>query len=250
MGIIVAIGGGENGRSGYPYETGKIDREIVKLSGKKRPKLLFIPPPSKFEQSYFTVIKKNFSKLVSIVNPLYLSEGHTKTELRKKILGADIIYVGGGNTLQMMKMWRKTGIDKMLIAAYKKGVVLSGLSAGSICWFRSGLSDSRRLNNPKAPLIKIKGLGIINAIHCPHYDDEKGTNKGRKKDFKEIMKKTSGVGIGIDECCALVIEGKNCRLVNSKKGAGAYKVFWSKGKFHHEKITENNQIPIDILISK
>jgi dipeptidase E len=70
-------------------------------------------------------------------------------------LGADIIYVGGGNTLKMMTLRRKLGVDKALQQALKKDIILSGLSAGSICWFDYGNSDSRKFTSKSTQLIKV-----------------------------------------------------------------------------------------------
>lgn len=236
---IVAIGGGEIGRPGYPVETTKIDKEIIGLTGKKNPKLLFIPTASSDSESYFEVVTKHFGKgLGCRVDVLYLiKEKPGKKEIEEKIFGSDIVYVGGGNTLQMMKVWRKSGVDKILREAYEKGIVLSGLSAGSICWFRWGNSDSRRFANPKADLIKVAGLGLIDALNCPHYDFE----KDRKQDLKEMMKKTPGISIALDNCCAMEIIDDQYRIIDSKSSANAYKVYWKAGEYHEELINKDKE---------
>src|SRR3989344_6273389 len=143
---IIAIGGGEIGRPGYPVETTKIDKEIITLTGKQKPRLLFVPTASSDTESYFEVVKKHFGKRLGCkTDVLYLiKEKPSKKEIEEKIFQSDIVYVGGGNTLKMMKVWRNTDVDKVLKEAYGKGIVLSGVSAGSICWFRWGNSDSRR----------------------------------------------------------------------------------------------------------
>src|SRR3989338_3503001 len=141
MGKIIAIGGGEIGRPGYPVETTKIDREIIRLTGKKSPKLLFLPTASSDDSGYAKVVEKHFGKRLGCrVDVLYLIGTKTAArEIEKRVLQSDIIYVGGGNTLKMLKIWRKRGVDRALEKAYKKGIVLSGVSAGSICWFDSGI---------------------------------------------------------------------------------------------------------------
>ena len=88
--------------------------------------------------------------------------------------------------MKLLKIWRRLGVDEVLLEAYKRNVVLSGLSAGAICWFRYGSSDSRKFANPNAGLIKIKGLNLFNALYCPHYDVE----IDRKPHLKELMRKT------------------------------------------------------------
>jgi dipeptidase E len=237
---IVAIGGGEIGRPGYPVETTKIDKEIINLSGKINPRVLFIPTASSDSESYYEVVKKHFGKRLGCKTDfLYLIEKKlTKKQIEEKILNSDIVYVGGGNTAKLMKVWRETGTDKILIEAGKKGVVLSGVSAGSICWFKYGLSDSRRFKNPNADSIKVSGLGIINALHSPHYDFE----PRRKGELKQIMRKTSGIAIAIDNCCAIEIVNDKYRIISSKKGTNAYRVYWKKNKFYEEIIKHNKEL--------
>lgn len=248
---IVAIGGGEIGRAGYPVETTKIDKEIIRLTGKIKPKLLFIPTASSDAELYFEVVKKHFGKRLGCeTNVLYLNlikEKPSKKEIEEKIFNSDIVYVGGGNTFKMMKVWRNSGVDKILKEAYQKGIVLSGVSAGSICWFRWGNSDSRRFANPKADLIKVSGLGLINAFHCPHYDFE----KDRKPDLKKMMRETSGVAIAIDNCCAIEVIDDKYRIISSKTSANAYKVYWKTNKYYQEKIKKEKEFrPLKQLLKK
>jgi dipeptidase E len=239
MGKIIAIGGGEIGRPGYKVETTKIDKEIIKQTGKKHPKLLFIPTASKDSKGYIDVVKRHFgTKLDCLVDTLYLAgKNPDLNHAKQQIMSSDIIYVGGGNTLYMMKIWRKYHIDKIIHQAYDKGIILSGLSAGSICWFNYGHSDSRKMKNPKAPYIKVKGLGIIPALHCPHFDVE----TKRQQDIKSFMKKTSGICIAIDNCCALEIIDDKYRIISSKPKTNAYKIYWKKDKYFKETIKKTTQ---------
>lgn len=246
---LVAIGGGEIGRPGTKVETSQIDKEIIKMSGKKNPRLLFIPTASSDSSGYFELVKKHFGKRLGCkVDALFLiKEKISEKEIEKKIFSSDIIYVGGGNTLKMMKIWRKFGVDKMLVKAHKKGIVLSGLSAGSICWFRYGNSDSLKFSGANNPLIKVKGLGLINALHCPHYDAE----PYRQKDLKRMMKKTPGVAIALDNCTALEVIDDKYRIIKSKKSAKARKCFWNKGKYFVEEIKSTNGLkPLILLLLK
>jgi dipeptidase E len=247
---IVAIGGGHVGEvmknKQYAKETTSIDKEIIALSGKKHPILLFIPTASHDSEGYSKLIRKNFEKLGCKVDILNIVKERDKKQY-SKILNSDIIYVGGGNTLFMMNLWRKKGIDKLLLQAYKKGIVLSGLSAGAICWFKSGNSDSRKFKNRNAKLIKVSGLGYIDALCCPHYD----TEKDRKPELKKMMKNTSGVAIAIDECCAIEIIDDTYRIITSKSKASAYKVYWKKGKYYHESIKKEKELkPLGGLLQK
>lgn len=242
MGKIIAIGGGEIGRSGYPIETEKIDKEIIRLTGKKRPKLLFVPTASSDSESYADVAKKYFGKRLGCrVDVLYLlNKKLSKKEIEEKILKSDIVYVGGGNTLKMMNAWRRLGVDKILKKAFKKNIVLSGLSAGSLCWFNGGSSDSRKFKNDKEPFIKVTGLGFINAFHCPHYD----TEKGRKKSLKDLMKKTPGTAIALDNCSAIEIVNDKYRILTTKKQTNAYRTYWLKGKYFEEIIKPKKEFSL------
>lgn len=250
---IVAIGGGEIGRPKseggfYPIETTLIDKEIIKLSGAKRPKLLFLPTASSDSGGYVSVVENYFGKKLrcKVDSLLLKKEKYSRKEIEKKILSSDIIYVGGGNTLKMMKIWKKLGVDKILTRARDKGIVLSGLSAGAICWFSKGNSDSRKFKDPSADYIKVNCLGFVNVLLCPHYDKE----KEREASLKKMMKKTSGVAIALDNCSALEVVGDKARLITSKQNAIGYKIFWSKQKYFKEKLVKNKWIDLKDLVKK
>jgi dipeptidase E len=220
---IVAIGGGEIRTRG----TEAIDREIIRLSGKRNPKLLFIPTASSDSDRYWEHVQEYFGDFLKCrTDVLFLiKEQPSKEQIRKKILGADIVYVGGGNTLLMMRVWRRLGVDTLLKAAYQSGTVLSGISAGSICWFDSGHSDSMSFYNPRRwKYINVRGLGLIKGIHCPHYNS---MTRGvpRRKHFREMIRKTGGIGIAIENNCAMVVvDGRFYRVITSKSYARAYRV--------------------------
>ena len=91
-----------------------------------------------------------------------LGRNPSDDELRSKILSPDIIYVGGGNTLKMMRRWRYLGVDSLIRQAWENGTVLSGVSAGAICWFEWGHSDSMASYNPDDwKYIRVAGTGLI-----------------------------------------------------------------------------------------
>ena len=249
MGKIVAIGGGEIGRRVNVVETTAIDREIIRLSGKSRPKLLFIPTASSDSETYYEAITRHFGvSLGCQTDVLYLlSNKLSGKEIEEKILSSDIIYVGGGNTLKMMKAWRKLGVDAALEEAYRRNIVLSGLSAGAICWFKHGSSDSRKFTNPEAGLIKVSGLNFVSTLCCPHYHAE----EDRIPHLKELMRKTTGVAIALDNCCAIEIVDDKYRIITSSSDANAYKVYYKKGEFHEEAIEKRKEFsPIETLLAK
>lgn len=226
---IIAIGGGSIKKN----ETLTIDQEIVRISGKTNPRLLFIPTASLDDAGYIKVMQDHFTKLSCTVDSLCLvSQKPTDDEIRTKIANADIIYVGGGNTLRMMNLWRRVGVDKLLQQAQTKGKVLCGVSAGSICWFNAGNSDSRKFKNPQADYIKVTGLGFIEALHCPHFDSE----SERKHSLKKMLKNYPGVAIALEDCTALQIVDGTYRILRSKLSAKAYKIFWKAGVFYEELI--------------
>lgn len=240
MGTIIAIGGGEigrpkeNGDGFYPVETTAIDKEILLMTKKQNPTLLFIPTASYDSVNYYEVAKKHFQEVgFRQVDVLYLSDNTLTTEqIRNAIMSHDAIYVGGGNTLRMMMLWRKLGIDTILKEALNSGVVLAGLSAGSICWFNAGNSDSRRFTSGSNQLIKVTGLGFIDAVHCPHYDVE----SFRQEDLKRMMKRSSNVAIALDNCAALEVVDDTYRIIRSSPTAKARKTYWNRGEYIVEEI--------------
>lgn len=246
---IVAIGGGKI----RTKSTVSIDKEIIRLSGKKNPKLLFFPTAKSDSDEYWEWIQKYFGKYLRCkTDVLFLiKERPSKEEIKNKIFNADIIYVGGGNTLKMMRLWRRLGINKLLKAAYHKGIVLCGISAGSICWFESGHSDSISFYNPKKwKYINVRGLGFIKGIHCPHYNSETIGIK-RKKNFQDMIKKIGGFGIAIDNNCAIEFLDDKYKVITAKSYARAYKVYKTNGGVVSEKIEQKSELtPVAELYKK
>ncbi len=240
---IVAIGGGDIRDS----ETLAIDKEIIRLTKKKHPKLLFIPTASSDSEDYYNSVDKYFGKKLGCkTDVLYLfklfKETPSPKEIRKKIFGSDIVYVGGGNTLKMMKLWRRLGVDKILKTAWEKGIVLCGLSAGSICWFESGHSDSMSFYNPKKwKYINVRGLGFVKGIHFPHYNSET-LGIPRKTHFRNMIQKIGGMGIAIDENCAIEFLDDKFRIITSKKSAKAFRVYKKDGKVISKRTKQTNQL--------
>lgn len=228
MSTIIAIGGGELN----DLETLPIDRVIVRLANKKRPKVLFIPTASNDAFGYWETFQNVYGKKLGCkTDVLFLfREKLSKRQIEEKILLADIIYVGGGNTLRMLRTWRKFGVDILLKKAYKKGIILSGLSAGAIAWFRYGLSDSRRFmkgKEQKASLMRVSALGLLSCTISPHHIREK---KFRDPGIKEMMKRTPGVAIALDDNSAILVQDEHYEILRSKPKAEVRKVFQKNGK--------------------
>ena len=225
MGKIIAIGGGEL----KDLETFSIDEEVVKLTGKKNPRALFIPTASGDSEGYCETFKQVYGEKLGCKTDVLrlIKETPSEEEIRSKIMDSDLIYVGGGNTQAMLEKWKELGVDNLLKRAYAKGIVLSGLSAGAICWFKYGCSDAPKFadaNDKK--LIRINGLGLVNLTLSPHHIRESHRDEGLTK----IMKTTPGVGIGLDDNCALEIVDGTYRIIRSNETVGAKKVFYKNDK--------------------
>jgi len=127
--------------------------------------------------------------------------------------------------------------------------VLAGISAGAICWFESGHSDSMSFHTPKQwNYINVKGLGLVQGIHCPHYS---GRTRGvpRRKHFREMIRRTGGIGIAIENNCALeFIDGQLYKVLRSKDYARAYRLYKTGGQIFTEQIRQQEQLaPIELL---
>ena len=205
---LVCIGGGEIPRykNGVilPYETKEIDEEIVRLSGKSNPKFLFISIASSNPEVYFEAIKKVYENLGCIVS--HLDINNSNEEIEKEILSTDIIYVGGGDTKHLMEVLRKKKIDSLLIKAYNEGIVCSGLSAGSYCWFNCNYD-------------LIEGMNVIEAINCVHYDQKDTIDKEK---LFEVIKNKGLIGYAMDNCVALEFIDNDVKVIKSDKNKNAY----------------------------
>ncbi|HLO10731.1 MAG TPA: peptidase E [Pseudoneobacillus sp.] len=212
MGRIIAIGGGELSE----LETLPIDTYIVKQINKQKPRALFIPTASGEPEGYISTFNKVYGeKLGCITDTLCLiSETLTDEEIREKILSADIIYVGGGDTGKMLSVWKSKKVDVYLKEAFQKDIILSGLSAGSICWFKYGHSE---ISVDPYDFIQIEGLGFIDAIHCPHYNEEE-----RKVDFDKMIGTLNITGIAVEDNCAIEFNRNQYRIIKAKESANAY----------------------------
>ena len=159
---IIAIGGGGFGRN--PRHN-KIEKYILSQTNKKNPNILFIPTASAEDKSYIVNFYNCFTKLKC--KPNHISFFQRTPRLDNLINKANIIYVGGGNTKSMLGVWREWKLDILLKKAYQKGKILCGVSAGAICWFEQGVTDSWASN-----LNLMDCLGFLEGICCPHYQEE------------------------------------------------------------------------------
>ncbi|MFW6175072.1 MAG: Type 1 glutamine amidotransferase-like domain-containing protein [Chloroflexota bacterium] len=219
QGKIVAIGGGEI----RLHETFGIDEEIVRLTGKPNPSALFIPTAGNDSEEYWHAFDDMYGRRLGCrTDVLYLlHQDPGKQLIEDKILSADLVYVGGGNTLRMMRRWRRLGVDRVLRKAHENGAVLSGLSAGAVCWFSHGHSDSQRFYDPDNwDYIRVTGIGLINALAVCHY-----TSEDRADSFNDMVAKHRQTGVALDNNSALIVRGDEYRVMTCADDASAYRVF-------------------------
>ncbi len=211
---IVAMGGG--GFSMEP-ENLLLDRYVLSISGAPEPKVCFVGTASGDAQSYIDRYYESFRTLPC--SPTHLSLFKPPSaDLRSFVLEQDAIYVGGGNTRAMLVLWREWGLDTILREAWLGGVVMAGLSAGSICWFQQGLSDSV-IPGELAP---IECLGFLPGSHCPHYDGE----PQRRPAYQRLIREGKlAAGYAADDGAALHFIGRKLvKTVSSRETAKAYSV--------------------------
>lgn len=194
MKAIIPIGGGEISLK----STLKIDEYIVSLIKKETKKVLFIPTASGDMVSYIEKFKAYYESLGCEVDTLLLSKTQNDNLIRSKIFSSDIIYIGGGNTARMMRIFKRNKVNEYLLMAYEKGIILTGLSAGAMAYFTNGYSDSNRSTNPESSLCLVKCLNIIPYCFCPHYNEEE------RKSFDEFVVSKGFNGLALEDDVALV----------------------------------------------
>jgi dipeptidase E len=231
MGRIIAIGGGEIS----DLETLPIDRYIVQQTNKQNPKALFIPTASGEPSGYIDSFNKVYGeRLGCMTDTLFLqNQVPSDKEIEEKIMSADIIYVGGGDTRKMLSEWKQHKVDEYLKVAYEKGTILTGLSAGSICWFSFGHSE---ISENPVEFIRINALGFIDAIHCPHYNEQE-----RIQDFEQMMKTSDLTGIAIEDLCAIDFYDNQYRVIKAAYHAKAYKITSCNGEIQKSELIEDDQ---------
>ena len=180
-GHIIAIGGGGFGRN--PNEP-IIENYILNLSDSQKPNITFFPTASAENSDYIVNFYTAFSSLNC--NAKHVSLFKNTPNLESIISDSDIIYIGGGNTKSMLAVFKEWGLDKLLLKAYKDGKILAGVSAGAICWFDQGITDSW-----DDGLRVLDCMGILKGVCCPHYDGE----VDRKPSVEKFLKSNE-----IDAC--------------------------------------------------
>ena len=205
-------------------------RYMASLTGKSKPKICFLPTASADNPM---LINEWYRQCViagvdAFVQPMFISSYNQLESFEDVLLGMDGIFVGGGNTLNMIAIWKAQGVDQILLRAWNSGIVLSGGSAGGLCWFEHGTTDSR----PKE-ITKVECLGFLKASHCPHYDSE-ATRRPRYHSY--IQSKEFKAGYACDDDAAIYFEDNEVKkVVSLREGSNAYYVYEENGEAKEKK---------------
>jgi peptidase E len=210
---IIALGGG-----GFSMEPDNLalDRYIIAQTGKSNPKICFIPTASAESADYIVNFYAAFNKLGCHATHLSLFR-LPQADLEGFIMEQDAIYVGGGNTRSMLALWRAWKLDEILRKAWGEGVLLAGISAGAICWFEQGVTDSM-----PGELGTLDCLGFLRGSCCPHYDGE----ENRRPEFQRLLSEGKiHPGYALDDGVALHYRAeKPEKIVSSRPTAQAYRL--------------------------
>lgn len=207
---IVPIGGGGFYRDPENLE---LERYIIRESGAGNPRVAFVPTASGEADHYVASFYAAFLRLGC--RPSVLSFFKRTPDLRSSILNQDIIYVGGGNTKTLLAVWRDWGITEILREAWESGILLTGVSAGAICWFEQGLTDS--FADSLRPL---SCLGFLPGSCCPHYD---GEAQRRPALHRLLSSGEISPGIAIEDWTGVHFKDRKIhKVIASKPGARAY----------------------------
>jgi peptidase E len=214
---IVAMGGG-----GFLRNDGDtlLDDFVLGLTGKPVPRVCYLGTAMGDEPGGIALFHRCFppERARATHLNLFWQDGR---DIRAFLTSQDVVYVGGGNTVNMLAIWRAHGVDTALRAAWEAGAVLCGMSAGSLCWFEAGITDSY------GPLRGLRdGLGLLPGSNCPHYDGE----AQRRPTYHREIAAGLPAGIAADDFCGLHFAGTELvEAVSSQPGAGAYRVELADG---------------------
>ena len=224
MSKYMLIGGGNIGRNDTKYETETIDKEIVKMTNKDKPNFLFIGFASSFADSYYKIIKKIYQNLGC--NTSYIKKKNLINNpdiVKNKILDADIIYFGGGDTLKLLEKIEENKLKDTIDKAISNNTVIAGMSAGAIMLCKEGYSDSKILREESDKHEFIRGLNYLDIVISPHYEEDSIKTKELLTDIND--KKI----ILIPNKCAIKVIDNKYEVISEDKDIKAY-ILSSKGK--------------------
>jgi peptidase E len=208
---IVAFGGG-----GFSQESGNplLDDYVLGLSGTADPRVCFLPTASGDADHYLVRFYNAFRDRARTSHISLFRRERGVTDIRSHLLAQDVIYVGGGSLISMLGVWRAHGLDSMLREAYEAGVILCGLSAGSLCWFAEAVSGYQDEVN------RVTGLGFLPHSNAVHYCD--GDRRGA---FHQHLMDGMPAGFAAEDGAALRFVGAELvEVVASRPEARAYKL--------------------------
>lgn len=213
---LITLGGGGFSDGSEP----ELDLYVLQQSAAPRPRIGFIGTASGDSERYLLKFYRRFTALPC--EPSHLPLFERTPDVGAWVAAQDIVYVGGGNTRSMLAVWRAWGVADALMAALRAGTVLVGVSAGAICWFEHGVTDSAA-----GMLMAQPGLGVLGGSCCPHYSNE----VERRPAFHRLVGSGEiASGIGIDDGAAVhFTNGAVHRVVTGKAGANAYGVVATDG---------------------
>jgi dipeptidase E len=213
---ILALGGG-----GFSMEkeSSLLDDYVLTLAGGERPRVCFLPTASGDADHYVVRFYRRFAATCQASHlSLFRRDqgtGGVEEDIASHLLRQDVIYVGGGNVVSMLGVWRAHGLDEVLARAWRQGIVLCGPSAGSLCWFSEALSAFHG-----APQ-RVRGLGLLPYSNCVHYDAE----PERRAEYHRFVGDGMRAGFAADDGAALHFRGRQLeRVVSSRPHARAYRV--------------------------
>jgi dipeptidase E len=210
-GQIVALGGA----GATDEETRRLLAHVVGLAGKASPKVCVVPTAAADDAAS---VLRLYGRLPEEARASYLPFfPWPPDELRRVVLDQDVIFVGGGNTANALAIWRVHGFDEILREAWEAGIVLTGWSAGMICWFEAGVTDSF---GPQLDGMR-DGLGFLAGSACPHYDGE----ELRRPVYTRLVAEGFPPGVAADDGVGIRYTGDElAEVVSVREGAGAYRV--------------------------
>lgn len=238
---VVSIGGGEITSD----ETRAIDEFILTASGRTSPRVLFIPTASRDSEGYcrdfYNLYGERLGCEVSFL--LACSDAFDYGLASELIEAADILYVGGGNTRFMIRRWADLGLDVLMKSALASGKVLSGLSAGGICWYAQGLSDSGRFSGSSDwDYCLVDGLNMVPFVFCPHLDVER-----RHDSLIKAVRESRRTALACDNGAAIVWSGHEATVLSSLPKARAYCYFLHNGSVNVEPLEAGQKIRLEAL---
>jgi peptidase E len=209
-----------------------LDDFVLSLARRTPARVCFIPTASADSATYIAKFYRAFAnRCVATDLTLFDAPALPRRPARTADLPAfvsqqDVFYVGGGNTANLLAIWRTHGLDRLLRKAFNAGAVLSGISAGMLCWFEGGLTDSfgglRALDD---------GLGLVKGTACPHYDGE----SERQPAYRRLIAGGAASGYAVEDGAALHFVGTRLKeVVSSRPGAAAYRVALRRRKVVEE----------------